>query len=55
MDRYRLEFRGEVYNITNTPRFVLPGTDMSSPGSDQRRTLNSGFGRQFNLAARILF
>ncbi|HWQ55583.1 MAG TPA: TonB-dependent receptor [Bryobacteraceae bacterium] len=56
MDRYKLEFRGEVYNIANTPRFVLPGTHIGSPGfGTQPTTLNSGFGRQFNLSARTLF
>lgn len=56
MDRFKLEFRGEVYNISNSPRFVLPVTHIGTPGfGRQPSTLNGEFGRQFNLAARILF
>lgn len=56
MDRYKLEFRGEVYNISNSPRFVLPLTHIGTPGfGDQPSTLNGEFGRQFNLAARLIF
>lgn len=56
MDRYKLEFRGEVYNISNTPRFVLPVTHIGTAGfGHQPTTLNGEFGRQFNLAARLIF
>lgn len=55
MDRYRLEVRGEVYNISNTPRFVLPVTHIGRAGFGSQPSLNSGFGRQFNVAARLVF
>jgi hypothetical protein len=56
MDRYRLEIRGEVYNLTNSPRFVNPVTDVNSSTFGQvTGTLNNSFGRQFNLAARFRF
>jgi hypothetical protein len=56
MDRYKLELRGEVFNIANTPRFVMPVTHIGSPGfGNQPTTMTGGFGRQFNLAARLVF
>jgi hypothetical protein len=56
MDRYRLELRGEVFNIANTPRFVLPVTHIGAPGfGGQPATMTGGFGRQLNVAARLVF
>ena len=55
-DRYNLELRGEAYNLTNTPRFLNPVTDISSPGfGQQTQTLNGAWGRQVNLALRLMF
>lgn len=56
MDRYRLELRGEVFNVSNSPRFVLPVTHMGAPGfGSQPATMNGAFGRQLNVAARFVF
>jgi len=55
-DRFNLELRGEVYNLTNTPRFAPPVTNINSPDfGRQINTINGAFGRQADLAARILF
>jgi len=55
-DRFNLELRGEVYNLTNTPRFASPVTNINSPDFGQRvNTINGAFGRQSDLAVRILF
>jgi len=54
-DRFNLELRGEVYNLTNTPRFASPVTNISSPDFGQRVNTNGAFGRQSDLALRILF
>ncbi|MFB3825636.1 MAG: carboxypeptidase regulatory-like domain-containing protein [Bryobacteraceae bacterium] len=56
LDQYKLEIRGEVYNISNTPRFMNPTVNLNSPAFGQiTNTYNGAFGRQFNLAVRILF
>jgi hypothetical protein len=55
-DRYVAEFRGEAYNLTNSPRFMNPVTNVNSPAFGQQvGTINGAFGRQVNLALRILF
>lgn len=55
-DQYKLEFRGEVYNIANSPRFGNPVTSLTSPSFGQvTNTLNGAFGRQFDVAVRVLF
>jgi len=55
-DRFNLQLRGEVYNLTNSPRFMNPVTNINSPDFGQTvSTINGAFGRQVNLAARIIF
>jgi hypothetical protein len=55
-DRFNFELRGEAYNISNSPHFTAPVADVNSPNFGQRvSTLNGAFGRQVNLALRILF
>ena len=55
-DQYKLEIRGEVYNISNTPRWMNPVTNFNSPAFGQvTGSLNGAFGRQFDLAVRLMF
>ncbi|MCU1292149.1 MAG: Cna domain protein [Bryobacterales bacterium] len=57
-ERFHLEFRGEFYNLTNTPHFANPGNNVSSgPGSFGIITSTlSGYGnRQIQTALRLTF
>src|SRR5262249_19674988 len=56
-DRFTLELRGEAYNISNTPHFANPITNINSPAFGQQvSTLGNGLGpRQLNVGARVLF
>jgi hypothetical protein len=58
-DRYTLQFRGEAFNLTNEPRFAPPVGNVSLPDFGQQvgtvPNAYSNFGRQVNLALRILF
>jgi hypothetical protein len=55
-DRFNLELRGEAYNLSNTPHFANPVTNINSPAFGQTvSTVNGRFGRQINLGARLLF
>lgn len=55
-DRFNLQLRGEAYNLTNTPRFMSPVTNINSPDFGQTvTTVNGAFGRQVNVAARVIF
>jgi hypothetical protein len=55
-DRFNLQLRGEAYNLTNTPRFMNPVTNINSPDFGQTVTsINGAFGRQVNVAARLIF
>jgi hypothetical protein len=55
-DMFNLQLRGEVYNVTNSPRFAAPVTNISSPIFGQSvATVNGAFGRQFNLGVRAVF
>jgi hypothetical protein len=58
-ERVRLEFRGEFYNITNTPHFSNPSSDNSSVNSGSFGIITStlsGYGnRQVQTALRVTF
>jgi hypothetical protein len=55
-DRFNVELRGEAYNLTNTPHYANPVTNVSSPQFGQITSMTNGsFGRQLNVGARILF
>jgi len=55
-DRFNLQLRGEAYNVTNSPRFAAPVTNLSSPDFGKSvTTVNGNYGRQFNLGARLVF
>jgi len=56
MDRYKIEIRGEAYNLTNSTHFGSPITNINSPGFGQLlSTVNGSFGRQVNLGLRVTF
>jgi hypothetical protein len=55
-DRFTLELRGEAYNLSNTPHFANPVTNINSPDFGmQVMTVNGMFGRQIDVGARVLF
>jgi hypothetical protein len=55
-DRWKLELRGEAYNLTNTSNFRSPvaSADVAGFGTTPG-TVNGQAGRQFQVAARLLF
>jgi hypothetical protein len=58
-DQYKLELRGEAYNLTNSPHFSSPSivSNINSPlfGQSLNTVNGTAFGRQFNVAIRMLF
>jgi hypothetical protein len=55
-EQIRLEFRGEAYNLTNSPHFANPISNVSSANFGQSvNTLSFDPGRRLQVAARILF
>jgi len=55
-DRFNFQLRGEAYNLANTPRLMNPVTNINAPDFGQiNNTMNGAFGRQVNVALRILF
>lgn len=55
-ENFRLEFRGEAYNLTNTTNYSLPVSTLGAPGFGRPLSLYNGLGgRTFQLAARLLF
>jgi len=53
-ERFRLEFRGELFNFTNTPHFALPSATVNSP-SEGQITSTVGNPRQIQLAMKLVF
>ena len=55
-EQVRLEFRGEAYNLTNSPHFANPIANVNSANFGQSiNTLSFDPGRRLQVAARILF
>jgi hypothetical protein len=55
-DRWNGELRGEAYNISNSPHFTSPITNINAANFGERvSTMNGSFGRQVNLALRLQF
>jgi len=55
-ERFNMELRGEAYNLTNSPRFASPVTNINSPNFGQEvSTVNGSYGRQVNLGFRATF
>ena len=55
-ERFNFELRGEAYNLTNSPHFMNPVTNVSAADFGQSvSTYNGAFGRQVNLGLRLMF
>jgi Carboxypeptidase regulatory-like domain len=54
-DRYTLQFRGEAYNVTNTPILPAPNTTFGDPTFGQLPIQQNNFPRFIQLAAKIVF
>jgi hypothetical protein len=53
-ERWRLQFRGEVFNLFNTPQFDLPNASIGNPNAG-RITGIVGNPRQLQLGLRLAF
>jgi len=53
-ERTKIQFRAEVFNLTNTPQFDLPGSAVGSTGAGIISAV-VGTPRQFQLGARFSF
>lgn len=54
-EHYKIQFRAEALNVTNTVLFGSPSTSISSPGSFGLITSQTNFPRLISLGARITF
>jgi hypothetical protein len=55
-ERYRLEFRSEFYNLTNTPHFANPSNNINSGNFGEITSTLGGYGnREVQLALRLTF
>ncbi len=55
-ERARLEFRGEFYNLTNTPHFANPSGAVTSGNFGEISSTLGGYGnREIQLALRLVF
>ncbi len=52
-DRMRMQFRGEIYNTTNTPAFGLPVANVQAPNAGA--ILSAGPARIVQLALKVFF
>jgi len=56
LEHSRLEFRAEAYNLTNSPHFGLPITNVNSANFGASSTTAPGLGeRTFQFAAKLVF
>lgn len=53
-ERFKLEYRSEFFNLTNTPQFGLPNSSIGSPAAGTIAGL-SGPNRQIQMALRLAF
>ncbi|HZS50157.1 MAG TPA: hypothetical protein VFA54_04800 [Bryobacterales bacterium] len=60
-ERFNLEFRGESFNVTNTPHFDNPGTNFSNNNFGQvttaqgNQTVKVNENRQLQFSMRLVF
>jgi hypothetical protein len=54
-ERYRLQFRGEAFNATNTPIRSAPDTNFNNPTFGQLPKSQKNFPRVIQLAAKVYF
>ena len=52
---YKVQFRAEALNVTNTVLFGNPSTNISSPATFGLITSQTNFPRLISLGARITF
>jgi hypothetical protein len=54
-ERFRLEFRGDATNLTNSPSFGAPTTDITSTTFGRIRNTVSSFSRKIQVGAKLYF
>jgi hypothetical protein len=54
-ERYRINLKGESFNVTNTPIRTNPSTDLNSPDFGKLGFSQRNFPRFFQLAAKFYF
>ena len=54
-EKYTLQFRGEAYNVSNTPIFPGPDTNYKDPRFGQLPLEQSNFPRYVQIAAKFVF
>jgi hypothetical protein len=58
MERYKIELRGEAFNLTNSPHYTNLNTNLNAGGFGTFTGVGNGFdtlGRQIDVAIRLLF
>ena len=51
----KLQFRAEVYNVTNTPNFVVPNGQLGNPAFGSISGTGNNIPRQMQFAVKYLF
>ncbi|MEX2304261.1 MAG: TonB-dependent receptor [Bryobacterales bacterium] len=54
-ERYRVQFRAETFNMTNTPQFNAPGSTQGNGDFGQINSTRAGTNRQWQFALRFMF
>jgi hypothetical protein len=54
-ERFRLQFRAEAYNLTNTPQFAPPGITVGNADFGQVNNTRFNDRRNLQLALKLLF
>jgi hypothetical protein len=51
----KLQFRAEVYNVTNTPNFVVPNSALGNPAFGSISGTGNNIPRQMQFAVKYIF
>lgn len=54
-DRFNIQLRGEAYDLANSSHFAPEVGDINLPTFGQQTSTLTGFGRQVNIAFRLMF
>ena len=54
-ERVNLQFRAEAFNVTNTPFFWLPGTNLNDSTTFGKIRSTTGLPRVMQMALRLVF
>ena len=54
-ERWSLQFRGEAFNIANTPQFNLPDNNRQNANFGRITSTQAGSERHMQFALRLLF